>query len=260
MNRRLQKKYLHVTRKRFDPISLIISAFSLVAVIALSIGVTDRHSFLDARSLFVVFVGTFASVIFQYDFLSVLDSFRLIASSFLGTPDKKVRKIIQQLDEAILNDKRIEELREGQEITGELLNDIVYMSRQGLLVEEIEEFLTARIQDEFFARETAMNIMQRASINAPAFGLFGTVIGLVSVLKSLSNPALIGPAMALALMTTAYGSALGTIICGPLAGRLEHHNETFLEVHKQLMNKVSILMRRDDRRLDVQKNVEVAAA
>lgn len=260
MNRRLQKKYLHVTRKRFDPISLIVSGFSLVAVVVLSIGVTDRHSFLDLRSLFVVFIGTFASVIFQFDFLSVVDALRLIATSFLGTPDRKIRKIIQQLDDAILNDRRLEDLREGGDITGEILNDIVYMIRQGLLIEEVEEFLTARIQDEFFGRETAMQILQRGSVVAPAFGLFGTVVGLVSVLKSLSNPAMIGPSMALALMTTAYGAALGTVICGPLAGRLEHHNEVFLEVHKQLMNKVSILLRRDERRIEVQKIPEVNVA
>lgn len=260
MARLLQKKYMHVNRKRFDPVSVIVSAFALFFVVSFSIGVAEKQAFFDARSLFVVFLGTFAAVVFQFDFLTVLNSLKITFASFLGTPDKKLLKIIAELDRAILADKSIFDLRSGKEIDGEILNDIVFMAKRGLLLEEIDEFVTARIQDEFFEREIAMAVLQRAAILAPAFGLFGTVIGLVSVLKSLSNPAMIGPSMALALMTTAYGAALGTIICSPLAGRLDHHNAVFLEVHKQLLSKVNILLRRDERKLNLEKKVQVVAA
>ena len=85
---------------------------------------------------------------------------------------------------------------------------------------------------------------------APALGLLGTVIGLIEMLKSLDDPAGIGPAMSLALMTTAFGSILGSLVFTPLAGRLEHQNRLYIETHKELMNRIGILMRREDRQLE----------
>jgi chemotaxis protein MotA len=173
----------------------------------------------------------------------------IVARSFLGTPDQKILASIRQLDDAIINDLKITDLREGSEINGELLNDIVYMTHQGLLFEEIDEFVTSRISDDFLARRIAVEMMNRAAVISPALGLFGTVIGLIGVLKSLSDPGQIGPSMSLALMTTAYGAGLGSIVFTPLSGRLEHHNTIFIEVHKQLMSKVGILLSREERSL-----------
>ncbi len=141
-------------------------------------------------------------------------------------------------------------MREGNEITGDLLNDIVYMIRQKLFYEEIEDFVSNRVATLFLARKNAVALLNKGSKIAPALGLLGTVIGLIEVLRSLEDPARIGPAMSLALMTTAFGSVLGSLVFTPLAGRLEHHNGIFLETHKLLMNRVSVLMRREDRRLD----------
>ncbi len=142
-------------------------------------------------------------------------------------------------------------MREGKEITGELLNDVIYMIRQKLFYEEIEDFVSNRIATVFMARKIAVALLNKGSKVAPALGLLGTVIGLIEVLQSLEDPANIGPAMSLALMTTAFGSVLGSLVFTPLAGRLEHHNSMYVETHKLLMNRVSVLIRREDRLLDI---------
>ncbi len=90
-----------------------------------------------------------------------------------------------------------------------------------------------------------------STLIAPALGLLGTVIGLIGVLNSLNDPSKIGPSMALALMTTAYGAGLGSLILTPLAGRIEHHNVIYLENHKRLMSKVSVLLTREERQMDI---------
>jgi chemotaxis protein MotA len=56
---------------------------------------------------------------------------------------------------------------------------------------------------------------------APAFGLIGTLIGLVQMLNHLTNPSGIGPAMAIALLTTFYGVLLSTLFFLPIAGKLK---------------------------------------
>lgn len=250
MNGMKIKKYMHTPRKRFDPISLLISTVGLVGVLVAT-GVNEHQKFfLDIHSAIIIIGGTLASLLFQYDIVSIAQAAVLLAKSFLGTPDKPILKIFNELDKAILTDGSLLELRDGQDLTGELLNDIVYMRRQGLLYEEIDAFVTSRISDEYFQRHSAASMMRKAAAIAPALGLLGTVIGLVGVLKSLQNPQNIGSSMSLALTTTAYGAAFNSLIFTPIAGRLEHHNEMFLEAHKQLLNKVSVLIKRDERRTD----------
>ncbi|MBQ46002.1 MAG: hypothetical protein CMP10_00665 [Zetaproteobacteria bacterium] len=243
------KKYLHTTTKRFDPMALVISILGLCAVVV-SIGhEEDLSTFIDLRSIFVVVVGTFASLLFQFDFLTSLRSAKLVIISFFGTPDKKIINVAHQLDQAILSQDRLVDLREGEKIDGEILNDVVYMHKKGLLLGEIDEFVTSRVKDEFLGRKVAVELLRRAAIIAPALGLFGTVIGLIGVLKSLSDPAQIGPSMSLALMTTAYGSAIGSLVFTPMAGRLEHHNVIYAEVYEQVLSKISVLIKKEERNL-----------
>lgn len=241
------KKYLQVTKKRFDPTALIVSLGGLVAVVASALSSDSARSYYDFHSLVIVAGGTFACLLFQFDFGSTFQCLVLVLRSFLGTPEKKVMGIVKELDEAVLQGAQLKDLREGQQLDGELLNDIVYMHGQGLLFEEIDSFVSSRIADEFLARRIAVDILKRAGITSPALGLFGTVMGLIGVLKTLSDPTLIGSSMSLALMTTAYGAGLGSLVFNPLAGRLEHHNMIFIEIHQQILSKVGILLRRDER-------------
>lgn len=243
------KKYMSTTKKGFDPTALVLSITGLVGVVFSIAYQEDMSTYLDMRSFLVVVCGTFASVLFQFDFKTSLHSIRLVLASFLQTPDKKVVKIITSLDEAIIRDMSVTELSEGAEVNGDLLNDMVYMHRQGLLFDEIDDFVSARIADEFLGRKVAVDLLRRAAVIAPALGLFGTVIGLIGVLNSLSDPSMIGPSMSLALMTTAYGAALGSLVFTPLAGRLEHHNVIYLEAHQQLLTKLGILIRREEQDL-----------
>ncbi len=243
------KKYLHTTKKRFDPIALVLSLLGLAGVVYGVVYSDGTQSYYDLHSLLIVICGTFASILFQFDFGSSFYSLLLVLRSFLGTPEKKLLNTIKELDEAIIQQLDLKQMREGLQIDGEILNDIVFMYKRGLLFEEIDEFVTARISDEYLGRRVAVDLLKRASVIAPSLGLFGTTMGLIGVLRNLANPAEIGSSMSLALMTTAYGAALNSLFFTPLAGRLEHHNMIYLEIHQQLLNKVGILLGRDERKI-----------
>ena len=60
---------------------------------------------------------------------------------------------------------------------------------------------------------------------APSMGMIGTLIGLVQMLQTLQDPSAIGPAMAIALLTTLYGAVIAFMICGPLAEKLERRSD-----------------------------------
>ncbi|MEE8484179.1 MAG: MotA/TolQ/ExbB proton channel family protein, partial [Nitrospinota bacterium] len=64
-------------------------------------------------------------------------------------------------------------------------------------------------------------VFEMLGILAPAFGMIGTLVGLVQMLKSLSDPSSIGPAMAVALLTTFYGAVFANLVASPIAKKLE---------------------------------------
>lgn len=253
-----EKKYVHTRRKRFDPFAMVCGIGLILYIISSLSSGGNWRSFWDVRSLFVVFGGTLASLLIQYDFFSCLVCLKDILQTFLSRPEKKMLEVLKQLDDAIINDLSILELREGQQINGEILNDLVCMIRNDLSFEEIDGFITAKVRDILAARSTSTLILQRAAVLAPALGLFGTVIGLVNLLKSLNDPSLIGPAMSLALLTTAYGAGLSSLVLSPLAGRLEHSNKILLDSWQQLLNKTAILMKRHEKTIQPDATGKVA--
>ena len=72
------------------------------------------------------------------------------------------------------------------------------------------------------------DVFKKMALYAPAFGMLGTLIGLIQMLTKLSDPETVGPAMAVALLTTFYGMLLSTLILNPIAGKLRAR--TMLEV------------------------------
>ena len=253
-----ENKYLVNGRKRFDPLTALLSIALLGAVLVSAVGTdavldsANNGSTLlgDTRSLFFVVGGTMGVLLFQFDIETFLRTVVLVVRSLIASPTAHTSKAMMELDDAIVGGGSILDLREGDDINGELLNDIVHMIREQLFYEEIEDFVASRVASLFLIRQEAVALLNKGAKIAPALGLLGTVIGLIEMLKSLDNPSGIGPAMSLALMTTAFGSILGSLVFTPLAGRLEHHNRMYVETHKQLMNRIGILMRRQDRQLE----------
>jgi chemotaxis protein MotA len=245
-----ERKYVQTSKKKTAPISLILALAIFGLVVVVSVGTGRARLLLDAKGALIVLGGTLASLIFQFDLMVLVKSIATVLRSFGGTPDRLVQKSMRDLDKAIIGGFTLTEIRKSDGLSGEIISDVIYMYQEGLTYDEIDAFVTGRVQDEFFEREMATSMLQKASIVAPSFGLFGTVIGLVQVMQSMSSPGQIGPAMSLALMTTAYGSGLASLVFSPLAGRLEHHNSVFLECHKQLLTKIGILIKRDDNSMD----------
>jgi len=255
-----EKKYLASAKKRFDPITLLFSVGLLSAVLISAVGIdtglgigigpTNTFMFNDFRSFFFVVGGTIGVLLFQFDLEVFFSTFLLVIRSFLASPTRQANVLMEELDEVIIKGGNVLDIRDGSEITGELLNDIVHMIREKLFYEEIEDFVATRIASVFLVRKVAVSLLNKGAKIAPALGLLGTVIGLIEMLQSLDDPSKIGPAMSLALMTTAFGSVLGSLVFTPLAGRLEHHNSMYIESHKLLMNRVSVLIRREDRKLE----------
>jgi chemotaxis protein MotA len=84
----------------------------------------------------------------------------------------------------------------------------------------ISEMLDKDIRQTLQRHTVGQNVFRGMGSSAPAFGMIGTLIGLVQMLASMSDPASIGPAMAIALLTTLYGALIANLVCLPIADKL----------------------------------------
>jgi chemotaxis protein MotA len=121
--------------------------------------------------------------------------------------------------------------------------------------EEIEVVMTAEADATAQRMQRSASIMRRAAEVAPAMGLIGTLVGLVQMLGSLDEPSKIGPAMALALLTTLYGALLANIVFSPLAAKIER-NASAEAVLRQIymIGAISMARQENPRRLEILLN------
>ncbi len=102
--------------------------------------------------------------------------------------------------------------------------------------------------DERTARHAASaSVWRSAADAAPGIGMIGTVLGLIGMFAAMDDPATMGPAMALAMLTTFYGLVLGTIVFGPAASRLERLSEAELAWQRRALTRMEKLARADAR-------------
>ena len=111
-----------------------------------------------------------------------------------------------------------------------LLNEVSYSCISELVREILETELTFLEDRHKFGQD----VLNAVATFAPAFGMIGTLIGLVQMLKSMDDPSQIGPGMAVALLTTLYGALVANAIAMPLSAKLKNRsNEEILQ--KQIM-------------------------
>jgi len=110
----------------------------------------------------------------------------------------------------------LEKEEPGDEFSAKALRYLVDGYDENLIKDMLVKDLQMTIKRHMLGK----NVFKGMGDAAPAFGMIGTLIGLVQMLSSMSDPRSIGPAMAVALLTTLYGSVIANFICLPLADKL----------------------------------------
>ena len=125
----------------------------------------------------------------------------------------------------------------------------------GLGENDVREILQHDIAAEGQRPLRAAQVLRKAAEVAPAMGLIGTLIGLVQMLGRLQDPDVIGPAMAVALLTTFYGAILATLVLNPLASKIERNVTEEYAVNQIFLAGLTAIARKDHpRRLEIQLN------
>ncbi|MEO0792527.1 MAG: MotA/TolQ/ExbB proton channel family protein [Pseudomonadota bacterium] len=177
--------------------------------------------FIEVSSLLIVVGGTFFAVMMKSKMGAFLGSFRALTKTFVGKNPSIEDLVETMMDLADKSRKNGLMALEGTEV------DDRFLSRGlQLLVDGVDEGgLVFQLKQEIRAmraRHSEVQEVLRGWVDiAPAMGMIGTLIGLVQMLGNMDDPKSIGPAMAVALLTTLYGAFIANVIFGPMLSKLE---------------------------------------
>ncbi len=189
-------------------------------------GIANVGRYLDLPSAIITFGGAFFAILASNslaDYLGGLKSFMLIFKSNVADVKGMIQKIIE-----LSNVARKEGLLSLEEAAGEL--DDEFMKKGILLIVDgtDPELVRGIMETELVSIEDRHNnkikFWEDLGAMGPAWGMIGTLVGLVNMLYEMDDPSSIGPSMAVALITTLYGSLLANWICAPVAGKLKANN------------------------------------
>ena len=212
----------------------IASLIGLLACLALMIfgmvfgkSFATVASFLHAPSALITFGGALCCVMASYSMPSFVAGLKSIALIF-KTSTMNVPEIIQKIIQ-LSNVARKEGLLSLEEAASDI--DDEFLKKGILLIVDgtDPELVRAIMETELVSVEgrhkEKIGFWENLGAMGPAWGMIGTLIGLILMLKDLSDLAAVGPNMATALITTFYGSVLANWICAPVATKLKGKND-----------------------------------
>jgi len=196
----------------------MLAAISVVAYAVLS--AEGAEIFINTQSILIVIFGTAFVVMIKFSFKQWLGAFGAAGSAFRSSADNPDGLIAQMVELSGIARKDGMLALENVEIEYGFLKQGVRMLIDGSSREVVSEVLY-KDRQQFLDRQTwGTKVWSAWGEVAPAMGMIGTLVGLVQMLVDLSDPKAIGPAMAVALLTTLYGSLIANVIALPLCDKL----------------------------------------
>ncbi len=203
-----------------DIATIIGLVLSTVAILGAIVASANIVIFIDVASVLVVFVGLIGVTFVKWPMEVLQNLLKFTMKTILFTPSDPLDTIneIGKLAETAR--------RESVFALEKVPIDDVFLKKAMALAADNRppEVISAILQMEIDAMEerhkVGISVMEGIGDSAPAMGMIGTLIGLVIMLQNLSDPSSIGPAMAVALLTTFYGAVIANIFALPMKNKL----------------------------------------
>lgn len=211
--------------------------------------------FVDVPSMLIVGGGTIGATLVNYPLPHMLGVLRVFKQAFLTKSQSPAQIITQFMEYA--NRAR----REGILALEPLLRDIkddflrkgLQLTVDGLEPQTIQEILQTEVSYLEDRHEAGANLLATMGSLAPALGMIGTVIGLVQMLQRMSDPSSIGPAMAVALITTFYGALMANLLFNPMSGKLKLRSKEEVLVREMIVEGVLSISKGENPRIIEEK-------
>lgn len=215
----------------------LVLGISLLAVTVLISPGASFAAFFNAPSLMVVVGGAIAAVLICFPLKSFLALGMVLKNVFVNRP-KDISELIEQLvslaetarrDGLLALEGRLEEISDPFIVLG------IQMAVDGTRAEVIEDIMRTEIDAVAARHQNGKKVLEQLGRFAPAFGMIGTLMGLIIMLGQLDDPDNLGPGMAVALITTLYGAVASNMFCLPCAEKL-----AFISRHELLAMEIIV--------------------
>ena len=193
--------------------------------------------FLDMPSVYITVFGSFSAVLMSYSLEDVKNMPKIIAQSFKES-NTSGKEIIVKFTELSRKARREGLLSLEDEISGiddNFLKKGLQMVIDGIEPEIIKDILELEIGEMEDRHGKNANIFSTWGAFAPAFGMIGTLIGLVQMMQNLTDVTSIAKGMGVALLTTLYGTLLANVFCIPMANDLKRKSAKEVGIREMMV-------------------------
>jgi len=240
-----------------DLATLIGLAAGIIIIIAAMVTGGSLAIFVNVPSLLIVFGGTAAATVMKFTLADCLYALKvggkLAFKSSTYEPKALIERIMDLADKARKGGLLV---LEEEQIDNPFLKRGVQLGVDGYDPELVKKLLQNEMDYAIERQEMAADIYSGIGDAAPAFGMVGTLVGLVAMLSNMSDPSSIGPSMAVALLTTLYGAIIANLVGIPLSDKISRRNAEVMKVKGLLIAGVGGILDGDSPRIieDVMKS------
>ena len=239
-------------------LATIIGIFSGIGLILTTIYLQGSlSSFIEVGSIFVVVGGTVAATLINYPFREILSVVEVVKNAFTATDQnpKDAIKTITEFAELARREGILALESKIQDVDEPFLKQALQLAIDGTEPDLMRSILGTELSYLQQRHDLGQGIFKSMGTYAPAFGMIGTLIGLVIMLANMEDPSTIGPAMAIALITTFYGAVLANLIFLPISGKLKERSKQEVLIKELVMEGVFSLQSGENPRIIEKKLV-----
>ena len=178
--------------------------------------------YIDVKSMMIVGGGTIGATLINYPLAEVIGTIKIVQKAFLHKEESPMEIIdtLVSFAETARREGILSLEQQAATLDDKFLKTGITLAVDGTEPDHIRDIMTTEINYIAERHKTGANIFDAMGMYAPAFGMVGTLIGLIAMLAKMSDPSSIGPSMAVALITTLYGAFAANLIFIPIAGKL----------------------------------------
>lgn len=203
----------------------MIAAFALVFIPIILKG--DLPIFLDVASIMITIGGAVSATIMSFSMSDITGAMSVTMNAFFSKPQEpgKIIDSMVDLGEKARREGILALEREMSRIDDTFLKKAIQLAVDGNEPEVIENVMSTEVDNLEERHKIGKSLFDTLANFGPAYGMIGTLVGLIQMLKALDDPSNIGAGMAVALITTFYGSLLANAIATPIANKLDRRSK-----------------------------------
>jgi chemotaxis protein MotA len=207
-------------------IGLLVGASLLFIAILIAPG-SSLGAFIDYPSMMVVVGGAISAVLISFPLKNFLGLFRVVKKVFFNRQEdfSGTIALLVSLAETARRDGLLALEGKLEEVANPFMVLGIQMTVDGTRPEVIEDVLRSELDAVATRHKSGKAVVDQLGRFAPAFGMIGTLMGLIIMLGNMSDPSSIGAGMAVALITTLYGAIMSNLFFLPFAEKLGFINQ-----------------------------------